>query len=85
VSDHPRLSDLDTAQNFADRHIGPGRDDRARMLATLGFDSLDELMGAAVPGGIRSSDELDLPAPATEWRAPASCVRSPRSTSRASR
>ena len=69
MSDHPRLSDLDNANNFAGRHIGPGRDEREKMLATLGFESLDELMNAAVPGGIRSADELDLPAPATEWRA----------------
>ena len=69
MSDHPRLSDLDAAQPFADRHIGPGPEDRARMLATLGFDSLDELMQAAVPGGIRSADELDLPAAATEQQA----------------
>src|SRR4051812_6766212 len=31
------------------------------MLKTLGFDSLDQLMAAAVPGGIRSASELDLP------------------------
>ena len=50
MSDHPRLSDLDTAQTFADRHIGPGHEERATMLAALGFESLDELMEAAVPG-----------------------------------
>ena len=33
VSDHPRLTDLDTAQAFVDRHIGPGADERATMLA----------------------------------------------------
>ena len=32
------------------------------MLEALGFDSLDALMDAAVPGGIRAADELDLPA-----------------------
>ena len=32
------------------------------MLAALGFDSLDALMDAAVPGGIRAADELGLPA-----------------------
>ena len=69
MSDHPRLSDLDNAQTFANRHIGPGHEERATMLAALGFDSVDDLMAAAVPGGIRSSDELDLPAPVTEWRA----------------
>ncbi len=69
MSDHPRLCDLDTASVFADRHIGPGSTDRATMLAAVGFDSLDALMDAAVPGGIRSADELALPAAATEWQA----------------
>ena len=68
MSDHPRLTDLDTAQAFVDRHIGPGADERATMLAALGFDSLDALMDAAVPGGIRAADELGLPAAATEWQ-----------------
>ncbi|HWM75875.1 MAG TPA: aminomethyl-transferring glycine dehydrogenase [Nocardioides sp.] len=51
---------------FADRHIGLRPEDIARMLERLGFDSLEELMAAAVPGGIRSADELDLPSPLTE-------------------
>ena len=54
MSDHPTLSELDTASVFSDRHIGPGPEDRATMLAAVGFDSLDALMDAAVPGGIRS-------------------------------
>jgi glycine dehydrogenase len=69
MSDHPTLSELDTASAFADRHIGPGPEDRARMLAALGFESLDALMDAAVPGGIRSVDELGLPTAATEQQA----------------
>jgi len=36
------------------------------MLERLGFDSLDALMDAAVPGGIRTATELDLPAPLDE-------------------
>ena len=36
------------------------------MLAALGFDSLDALMAAAVPDGIRSAAELDLPPAADE-------------------
>ena len=36
------------------------------MLERLGFDSLDALMDAAVPGGIRAAAELDLPPPLTE-------------------
>jgi glycine dehydrogenase len=66
VSDHPTLAELDAALPFADRHIGPRPDDVASMLERVGFGSLEELMAAAVPGGIRSADELDLPAPLTE-------------------
>jgi glycine dehydrogenase len=46
---------------FADRHIGPREADVAAMLAALGHDSLESLMSAAVPGGIRSAGLLDLP------------------------
>lgn len=51
---------------FADRHIGLRPEDVATMLATLGYDSLDDLMSAAVPGGIRSSASLALPEPLSE-------------------
>jgi glycine dehydrogenase len=66
VSDHPTLAELDAAAPFAARHIGIDPAAEATMLATLGFGSLAELMDAALPGGIRSADALDLPAPASE-------------------
>jgi glycine dehydrogenase len=66
VSDHPTLAELDAAAPFADRHVGIDADAEATMLAALGFGSLSELMDAALPGGIRSADTLDLPAPASE-------------------
>ena len=47
---------------FVDRHLGPGADDQAKMLASLGFGSLDELTDAALPQVIRSAEDLDLPA-----------------------
>jgi glycine dehydrogenase len=56
---------------FADRHIGLSDSDVAAMVAYLGHDSLDALMRAAVPGGIRSEDRLDLPAPLSEAAAAA--------------
>ncbi|WP_018784296.1 aminomethyl-transferring glycine dehydrogenase [Micromonospora sp. CNB394] len=58
-----------TAEQFADRHIGPGRDDERRMLGTVGYDSVDELMDAAIPEVIRWHGTLDLPAPASEREA----------------
>ncbi len=66
MSDLPRLSQLDAAQPFAERHIGPDDAAVATMLGTLGFGSLDALMDAAVPGGIRTTTGLDLPTPAGE-------------------
>jgi glycine dehydrogenase len=53
---------------FADRHLGPRADDVARMLEVVGFDSLDDLMDAAVPGSI-ASRTLDLPEPLSEYDA----------------
>ena len=60
------LSHLDTALPFAQRHIGPRAADVEAMLDRLGLDSLEALMAAAVPGGIRAAGGLDLPAPLTE-------------------
>jgi glycine dehydrogenase len=51
---------------FIDRHIGPDEAQQTEMLKALGFDSLEQLMAAAVPGGIRAAAELDLPAPVSE-------------------
>ena len=64
-----QLSHRDAALTFADRHIGPDQAEQAAMLAQIGFDSLAELMTAAVPGGIRSTGELNLPIPLTEEQA----------------
>ncbi|HET9609935.1 MAG TPA: aminomethyl-transferring glycine dehydrogenase [Acidimicrobiales bacterium] len=49
-----------TADQFADRHIGPSPDDVAHMLDTLGLGSLDELIDQAVPASIRDDKPLDL-------------------------
>ncbi len=66
MSDHRPLTELDDASPFADRHIGLRPADVETMLGRLGFESLEALMSAAVPGGIRSADRLDLPAPLSE-------------------
>ncbi len=54
---------------FVDRHLGPDVADVETMLEVVGFDSLDELVDAAVPPAIRSSEPLDLPAPLSETEA----------------
>ncbi|WP_432953400.1 aminomethyl-transferring glycine dehydrogenase [Micromonospora haikouensis] len=55
-----------TAEQFAARHIGPDDDDERRMLDVVGYDSIDELMDAAIPEVIRWHGALDLPEPASE-------------------
>src|SRR5438477_6073536 len=52
---------------FVRRHIGPNADDTRQMLAELGFNSLDELTDAAVPGNIRLRRPLRLPAGRSEF------------------
>ncbi|SFD08848.1 aminomethyl-transferring glycine dehydrogenase [Streptomyces aidingensis] len=46
---------------FASRHIGPDAADQAKMLAQVGYGSLDELTDAAVPAAIRATEALRLP------------------------
>jgi len=48
-------------RSFVDRHIGTTEQDRAKMLAALGYASLDELVDAALPAGIRRGLETALP------------------------
>ncbi|MEO3819459.1 aminomethyl-transferring glycine dehydrogenase [Plantactinospora sp. B24E8] len=55
-----------TAPRFADRHIGPDAAARGRMLETVGYDTVDDLMDAAIPEVIRWTGALDLPPAATE-------------------
>ncbi|CAL8978375.1 putative glycine dehydrogenase (decarboxylating) [Propionicimonas sp. T2.31MG-18] len=52
--------------DFTRRHLGPAEDDREQMLATLGYDSLDDLTDAAVPAAIRLTEPLRLPAARSE-------------------
>ncbi|KLI98419.1 aminomethyl-transferring glycine dehydrogenase [Streptomyces sp. KE1] len=55
------LSRLEQGVPFEQRHIGPDAGDRAKMLAQVGYGSLDELTAAAVPEVIKSAEALDLP------------------------
>ncbi|MFG1811475.1 aminomethyl-transferring glycine dehydrogenase [Streptomyces sp. NPDC049040] len=60
------LTELEAGLPFARRHIGPDAEDRAKMLAQVGYGSLDELTEAAVPDTIKSAAALALPAARTE-------------------
>jgi glycine dehydrogenase len=60
VSATAPLTELENAFPFETRHIGPGPEDQAKMLALLGYGSLDELAEAAVPATIRMTERLGL-------------------------
>ncbi|MEU0061628.1 aminomethyl-transferring glycine dehydrogenase subunit GcvPA, partial [Streptomyces sp. NPDC006334] len=60
------LSDLEQGIPFEQRHIGPDQEARAKMLAHVGYGSLDELTAASVPDVIKNADALDLPGARTE-------------------
>ena len=56
------LTDLEQAGPFAGRHIGTTADDQQAMLEAIGYSSLDDLLGDAIPAGIREKLALALPA-----------------------
>ncbi|MEP6695920.1 MAG: aminomethyl-transferring glycine dehydrogenase [Pseudonocardiales bacterium] len=60
------MRDLEAAVPFSRRHIGPDAEDQAKMLAVVGYGSLSDLVGAAVPDLIRTDGPLDLPPAADE-------------------
>jgi glycine dehydrogenase len=47
--------------NFASRHIGPGKEELNLMLAKIGVKSLDELIDKTVPNSIRLKKSLNIP------------------------
>ena len=52
--------------NFAQRHIGPDSADQQRMLAAVGYTSLDDLTTAALPADLALKQALSLPERLTE-------------------
>src|SRR5580693_572031 len=63
--------DLSVSDPFAARHIGPSSDDQRAMLATLGYETLDDLTKAALPAEIPDGSQAasalaKLPAARTE-------------------
>jgi glycine dehydrogenase len=51
---------------FVERHVGPGPEERAAMLAALGLDDVGDLLEEAVPAAIRDDRPLQLPEAAGE-------------------
>ena len=48
-----KLQELDVFDGFIRRHIGPGVEDEAAMLAELGMKDIEELLDKVVPESIR--------------------------------
>jgi glycine dehydrogenase len=59
------LDELEASAPFAGRHIGTSAEDQARMLAAVGYSSIEDLVAEAVPGSIADRG-LELPAGADE-------------------
>lgn len=60
MSDNYTQVELDHSDGFARRHIGPSRDDMAKMLEVVGAKSLDALITEAIPEAIRSKSKLTI-------------------------
>jgi glycine dehydrogenase len=65
----PRADLFAPLDTFLHRHLGPGPEEVAEMLRTLGYESLDALAEAVIPPAIRLRQPLDLPAPLSESQA----------------
>jgi glycine dehydrogenase len=60
------FDDLLDHGGFERRHVGPDAEERTRMLAVLGVETIHDLLDVAVPASIRDDSPLDLPAAADE-------------------
>src|SRR2546430_356704 len=55
------VAELEAADEFVGRHVGPDADEQARMLAALDLPSIEELIDQAVPDSIRTRETLRVP------------------------
>ncbi|MEH6419379.1 aminomethyl-transferring glycine dehydrogenase [Pseudomonas sp. CGJS7] len=63
------LRDLEHHDAFIERHIGPNDAEIGHMLGQVGYDSLEALTDAIVPGSIKSTQPLALPRAISEVEA----------------
>jgi len=63
------LNDLQHAEQFATRHVGPNREDQQAMLSLLGLNNLQQLIEQVVPESITNNNPLDIPTQCTESQA----------------
>lgn len=57
---------IDYQEKFEQRHIAPNEQDTAKMLSTIGVNSIDELISQTVPPNIRLKNNLNLPVAKSE-------------------
>ena len=65
----PSLRELEHHNAFIERHIGPNDAEIAQMLHAIGYDSLEAMTDAIVPGQIKSKQPLAMPESITEEEA----------------
>jgi len=53
--------------SFAERHLGPTKNEVQEMLKTIGVNSLDKLIDNTIPTHIRLKNQLHLPQPMSEY------------------
>ena len=63
------LFELEQKTDFVRRHIGPGEEELRQLLATVGAESLDDLIEQTVPAAIRLPGPLGIGAGMTEVEA----------------
>ena len=61
-------NESDQFDGFSHRHIGPGKEEIARMLEQVGVDSLEDLANRALPAQIRMKKPLDIGKGKTEYQ-----------------
>jgi glycine dehydrogenase len=69
MSARPPLAELEDADAFAARHIGPDADEQRHMLSVIGAASRQALIDAVVPRPIARSAPMQLPAAVSEAQA----------------
>ncbi|MGE3312201.1 MAG: glycine dehydrogenase, partial [Limisphaerales bacterium] len=65
----PEAPTANPTGSFARRHVGPRPSEIGEMVRVCGFETLEGLVDAAVPPGIRSRKPMNLPAALTETEA----------------
>ena len=67
VENKRKMKKTDIFDQFERRHIGPDSEELTEMLASIGVESLDQLIEETVPSAIRLKRPLHLPSPLSEY------------------